>query len=584
MQLLALSTVGKLHVQNRTNGSSISYTTRYLTSMWKTIVVITTWLVTYNASQLKLSIMLHVEHACELPEDKDVLFLPGRRPLQKLHDMFRMSLMASHRNRGAQKYLRSSASIVHEKRHQLQNYPYIIHPFSMFRHCWDFLMIYAMTTLLVLVPYQAAFEMIERFWIWSIVKNFLLFLCCLDMVVNFRTGYLDKEERAVILEPRKIMNRYVKSSTFFPDLLGSFPTDLFFVRKWFEYKVSRNTIAMLCICRMFSLSSYVSKMAFAYNVSLAGYEFFVVILFTVMLLHWQACFFWLLSIVTTSMTRPMRPGNFSWVHDYDLWEASSGEQYASSVMRAILASLRSGTILMHPLNAGDFCAIIVSQLIGILVTYILVARVMHFFESINGSQIKYQTTVAQLRQFMRHMQLPQKSQKCITEYYRFRFQFRFFRERDILHTLSPQIRHEIGMHSCRKLVENVAFFNNLPLTLLDRIVGLLRSEVFLTNDVIVRANQPGDCMYFIATGTVAIYTISGKEVCHLEDGGHFGEVALVMPNEMRVANVIAVEVCELYRLSRADFARTIHPYPMLWERIKQIAIERHEKAMILNAQ
>lgn len=68
------------------------------------------------------------------------------------------------------------------------------------------------------------------------------------------------------------------------------------------------------------------------------------------------------------------------------------------------------------------------------------------------------------------------------------------------------------MHSCRKLVENVVFFKNLPLTLLVRIVSCLKQEIFLTNDVIVRAKTVGDSMYFIASGTVAIYTVSGKEV------------------------------------------------------------------------
>lgn len=68
------------------------------------------------------------------------------------------------------------------------------------------------------------------------------------------------------------------------------------------------------------------------------------------------------------------------------------------------------------------------------------------------------------------------------------------------------------MHGCRKLVENVAFFKNLPINLLVRIVLCLKLEIFLVNDVIVRANTPGDSMYFISSGTVAIYTKSGKEV------------------------------------------------------------------------
>lgn len=68
------------------------------------------------------------------------------------------------------------------------------------------------------------------------------------------------------------------------------------------------------------------------------------------------------------------------------------------------------------------------------------------------------------------------------------------------------------MHSCRKLVENVDFFKNLPMLLLLRIVSSLKSETFLINDCIIKVGAEGNCMYFISTGTVAIYTKSGLEV------------------------------------------------------------------------
>ncbi|KOC66239.1 Potassium/sodium hyperpolarization-activated cyclic nucleotide-gated channel 4 [Habropoda laboriosa] len=520
-----------------------------------------------------------------------MLFLPGRGPFRKIYDVLRQWLMASRNNPAAQKYLRSSASIVHEKRRHWRNHTHIIHPFSMFRHYWDVLMVFLITSLLMLVPYQATFEMGKKSRIWNTSKNILLLVCCSDIVVNCMTGqvekfisYFDKEVHAVILEQRKIMNRYVKHSTFLLDLLGSFPTDLFFLSVWMEYTVSRKTTSLMCIFRVFSLGSYINKLAFAYDIPMALHEFCLILFWLILALHWQSCFHWLMPIITTSMREVERPRSDSWIHVNNLWESHRSWQYLNSILRAIATFMRADLLHTNPNNAGDTYMIIVLQLFGIVAPWFLITRVMQFFKGINSSRLRYQGTVAQLRQYMRHKQLPYPTQTRIIEYYEFRFQHRFFREPEIIHTLSAQMRHEISMHSCRKLVENVTFFNNLPLSLLGRIVALLRSEIFLTNDVIVRANQPGDCMYFIATGTVAIYTNSGKEVCHLEDGAHFGEVALVMPNEMRVASVVAVEVCELYRLNRADFARTIHPYPMLWERIKKIAIERHEKTMILNEQ
>lgn len=34
-------------------------------------------------------------------------------------------------------------------------------------------------------------------------------------------------------------------------------------------------------------------------------------------------------------------------------------------------------------------------------------------------------------------------------------------------------------------------------------------------------------MYFITSGTVAAVTETGREIVHLEDGDHFGEIALI---------------------------------------------------------
>lgn len=72
------------------------------------------------------------------------------------------------------------------------------------------------------------------------------------------------------------------------------------------------------------------------------------------------------------------------------------------------------------------------------------------------------------------------------------------------------------MHACQNLVEKVDFFRDLPSGLLVRIVKGMKSEIYLTNDVIVKAGIIGDSMYFIASGTIAVYTSSGKEVSALD--------------------------------------------------------------------
>lgn len=62
------------------------------------------------------------------------------------------------------------------------------------------------------------------------------------------------------------------------------------------------------------------------------------------------------------------------------------------------------------------------------------------------------------------------------------------------------------------MVEKVDFFRELPTPAMLRIVVKLRSEIYLTNDVIVQAGIAGNAMYFLYMGTVAVYTAKGHEV------------------------------------------------------------------------
>ncbi|XP_051169167.1 potassium/sodium hyperpolarization-activated cyclic nucleotide-gated channel 1-like [Leptopilina boulardi] len=529
--------------------------------------------------------MLRVDHDCEINvKQDDLLFLPGRGPFRKILDYFRQFIMASKKSPSARKYLRSNYSISYEKQRHLRNFKEVIHPFSLFRYWWNILMIIVMIICFIIFPYHVAFNISSVNIYWTLSKNALYFILCCDIFVNLMTGYFDETQRIVVMEKSRRIRHYIYPGTLIPDLISSFPTDLFFIITWDKMIILREYCSLLVIFRIFSIYSYIRIFALAYDFHRMSYEIFNFFFWATILIHWQACLFWIIPIAVTSLSILKQPHKDSWINFSNLWNEGNSEKYYQCFIRVIATFTRCGFQKEEAFTGEDQYLIIVFQLLGTFVLCIMIARIMQYFQSANSSRLKYQAAIGELQQYMRYKQLPRKTQRRFLAYYEFRFQHQYFREAEILNTLSSQMRQEIRMHSCRKLVENVPFFNNIPLTLLARIVALLKSEIFLTNDVIVRANTPGDCMYFIATGTVAVYTASGKEVCHLEDGAHFGEIALVMPDEKRIASVVAVEVCELYRLERADFSRTIHPYPMLWERIKQIAMDRHEKTVIFNAQ
>jgi CRP-like cAMP-binding protein len=50
-------------------------------------------------------------------------------------------------------------------------------------------------------------------------------------------------------------------------------------------------------------------------------------------------------------------------------------------------------------------------------------------------------------------------------------------------------------------------------------------------------------------------------------------------NEPRVATVIAVKECELFKLSRRDFQEAIEPFPELNKKIRRLAMARLENTL-----
>lgn len=69
----------------------------------------------------------------------------------------------------------------------------------------------------------------------------------------------------------------------------------------------------------------------------------------------------------------------------------------------------------------------------------------------------------------------------------------------------------------------------------------------------------------------------------MESGSYFGEIALVMDTEHRIATVVAVETCEMNVLQRSDLRRFIAPYPDLLNRLQNVALEHLSKSLFLDA-
>ena len=121
------------------------------------------------------------------------------------------------------------------------------------------------------------------------------------------------------------------------------------------------------------------------------------------------------------------------------------------------------------------------------------------------------------------------------------------------------------------LVARVPFFRDVGAPTIAEVTKLLRVRDVPAGTIVTRRGEPGDCMYFIAEGEVAIQ-IEPKPLI-LSTGQFFGEIALVTGSP-RTATVVARKSCQLLLLDIADFRRLASAQPDLMRAIDEEARRR----------
>ena len=129
------------------------------------------------------------------------------------------------------------------------------------------------------------------------------------------------------------------------------------------------------------------------------------------------------------------------------------------------------------------------------------------------------------------------------------------------------------------LVARVPFFQSVGAATIAEVAKLLRPQEIPPGAIVARRGAAGDCMYFIASGEVAI-EIEPQPIV-LGAGQFFGEIALITGSR-RSATVVARTRCELLLLDIADFRRLAAQQPDLARVIDEEARRRMGVAPQMN--
>lgn len=123
------------------------------------------------------------------------------------------------------------------------------------------------------------------------------------------------------------------------------------------------------------------------------------------------------------------------------------------------------------------------------------------------------------------------------------------------------------------------FFRGIDLDVLQEITQLFHTETFTAGQPIIHEGEPGETFYLIVRGKVEITKVSPEadtgriRLAVLEDGDHFGEIAL-LENVPRTATVTTMTPCVFLTLQRKVLHYILSKYPDINTRVRETLQER----------
>uniref|UniRef100_A0A8B9HNC5 Cyclic nucleotide-binding domain-containing protein n=1 Tax=Astyanax mexicanus TaxID=7994 RepID=A0A8B9HNC5_ASTMX len=440
---------------------------------------------------------------------------------------------------------------------------WIIHPYSDFRFYWDFTMLLFMVGNLIIIPVGITFFKDETTTPWIIFNVVSDTFFLMDLVLNFRTGIIIEESSDIILDPKTIKKKYLKT-WFIVDFVSSIPVDYIFliVEKGIDsevYKTARalrivrftKILSLLRLLRLSRLIRYIHQWEeifhMTYDLASAVMRIFNLIAMMLLLCHWDGCLQFLVPMLQDF------PSD-CWVSLNKMVNDTWSELYSFAVFKAMSHMLCIGYGRQAPESLSDIWLTMLSMIVGATCYAVFIGHATALIQSLDSSRRQYQEKVRELY--------------C-------RYQSHCSSSTPLSAYNDPSPRGEIVNFNCRKLVASMPLFANAEPNFVTAMLTKLRFEVFQPRDYIIREGTIGKKMYFIQHGVVNVLT-KGTLGMKLSDGSYFGEICLLTRGR-RTASVQAETYCRLYSLSVDHFNEVLEEYPMMRRAFETVAIDRLDR-------
>eukprot|EP01083_Nonionella_stella_P083707 231517_1 len=423
----------------------------------------------------------------------------------------------------------------HHNKSCCRNIP-IIHPFGPFRFIWDSLVIIALLYTSIEVPYSLSFgvklslsDTAGRIALF--IDIFLLF----DIVLNFRTGYIDKYDHLhIITSPVMIAKKYL-SSWFWLDLISSLPFEFViplliheedtrfseFVKVLRIFRLLRG-LKMLRVLRVFKLFKGFGGYVFVREaaMTLKCVRCLAAMLITA---HYLACFWYLVGWQTA------KNGKRSWI---EIIEENHGDdatnftKYSYSWYWAIVTLFTTGYGDIHAFNEEEQWTASVCILIGTCFFAYFIGVLTTLLEEGDRVRMYELERVEEAQLFCAHHRIPRQLARAIVTHIRYHCNYNYpFDHARIMASIPTYLQNHITNHLSQSLCE-LDMFAHLPASVVGQIALKMTSTSCNSGHTLFTKGELSHELFIQRTGRSILHR-DGTKTRILERGDVCGEYAIL---------------------------------------------------------
>ncbi|XP_073958045.1 potassium/sodium hyperpolarization-activated cyclic nucleotide-gated channel 1-like [Choristoneura fumiferana] len=516
------------------------------------------------------------KHACMLPKPLCYYNLPpNARCYWRFRSRLQRLMLPCEWHRGSAIYIRSRKSLEMERDRQLRSGHHLVfHPYSPLKFYWSCFVMVANLFASWYMPWQVFYHCPNPADPIILATDFISFC---DIIVLFNSGYTEEDNKQVILDPKLIALHYIKG-TFIFDLIAALPFQLYQPFNNCEYP----THTLFFPLKALNFYEARRKTESFFEQLDLPYPWSVLIVVAMKLLlffHWLTYLHYQLPSLFAHFLRKEDTAAWMWLKRCKVGNTSGFfEKYVSNLY--FVCGLCIGAGYYSPVNAHVCPEMILNAIMGIgggiFLTYCFMTllRLSLYWQYQKHS---YESRVQDLEKYISNKRLPKSLHRKIQQFLSYKFSGNYLNEEQILGTINEQIKQDINMHSCKRLVANVPPLRDLPVAVVNAIIFSLKQETLVPGQTIQKFGEPSERMCFISYGTLSVSDEHGRELTHLNDGAYFGDRAILNPGAPAVTTITALEITEIFVLNSQDFQTCIQPYPHLKRRMEETRRNRRRR-------